>query len=206
MRASAAVCLALLAGCGSVDAPEEHWYRIEVPRPAPRAARQGGVLRVAGLELAPSLAGDRLQVAEGAVALRPFLLHHWAGPLDQMLTQGLVLGLARAELFAEVKGPAAPGGEDYVLSGHVLDCHAVRGPDGLAARITLRLQLKDGAASHQPRVLCEAELTRTVAAEVAAPEPLVRALGWGFHELVEEWLVRSDEVLGAARAMAPKPR
>ena len=80
------LCFAL-AACGAVELPEERFYRLHVPRAGSAHAMSGGVLRVDRLTVAPHLRGDRLMVSEGAVLVRPYRFHRWAGPRRDRMAQ-----------------------------------------------------------------------------------------------------------------------
>ena len=92
------VCVAL-AGCGAVELPEERFYRLECPRPQAAPEAFAGTLRVDRLTVAPHLRGDRLMVSEGAVLVRPYRFHRWAGPLESLVEDALVTGLQRSRAF-----------------------------------------------------------------------------------------------------------
>ena len=114
--------LLLLAGaCGSVQLPQERYWRLELPAPVGGELPRGGVLRVHDLQLGNALQGDCLLVAPGDAQLVPRLTDHWIAPLERLVTDAVVLGLSRTRMFALVKGAGDAGGEDCELHGRIID-------------------------------------------------------------------------------------
>jgi uncharacterized lipoprotein YmbA len=191
MRSTGAGVLALLlVGCGSVKVPSETLYRLPAPRVVATGETLDSVLRVERLSLAANIAGDRLAVAEGPVRLQRYELHRWAGPLDGLVSDALVLGFVRSGGFREVKVARDPGGDDLVLSGTVLEFHEVREPGGSVGQLALDLRLVDRRTG---RALFRAEFAQRVPAGAGGPEAAAQALSAGLGAIVAE-------VLDAVRA------
>ena len=178
-----------VAGCGSVEVPKQLYYRLEAPEPPKATIPRAGVLRVGGLELAADLAGDRVMVAENAVQVAPFVHHHWAGPLDGLLADVLVTGLRRAGWFERVKDPMAGGGEDWVLSGRVLDFQLAPGEDGRwVGRATIDLELVD----RQGALVFRDEFQRDVPAEGTDAAHVVHALSQSVAGILTDFGTRCE--------------
>jgi ABC-type uncharacterized transport system auxiliary subunit len=203
VRAALGTVIALLAacalaGCGSVTVPHETLYRLPLPRP-PRAAEPlASVLRIERLSLAANVAGDRLAVADGPVALQRYELHRWAGPLDGLVLDALVIGFVRSGGFVEVKAPRDPGGDDLVLSGTILDFHEVREAAGAVGLVALDLRLVDRRSQ---RELFRSEFAQRVPAGAGGPEAAARALSQGLGAIVAEVVEQTR-----AQGVAARPR
>lgn len=196
------VALAALSGCGSVSVPEQCYYRLEPPAPTAATSPRAGSLRVSGLELAADLTGDRVMVAEDPVRVTPFVNHHWAGPLDQLLADAFVTGLRRAGWFERVKDPTAIGDEDWVLSGRVLDFQLAPGTNaewvGLA---TIDLELLDAHG----QLVFRHEFQRRAPAAGTSPEDVVRALSVSVGEIVADFGRRCERAGVFNRGFAASP-
>jgi ABC-type uncharacterized transport system auxiliary subunit len=197
-RPKASVFLALApvllaAACGSVKAPEVFEYRLAWPEPQAKAEdERGGCLRVGELQVAASLEGDRLRVATGKVRLQSFEHHRWAAPLDRMVADVLVAGLARTRSFASVLTAADDGREDYVLSGRVLELEQTADPatGEWVGVVTLELRLRDvstGIVVFEDEFRCEQPL------QGEGPEALVAALSGAVGTVVDDVVGRCDQ-------------
>ncbi len=180
------LCMLVLFGCGSVSLPEQHFYRLRLPEPTGGALQRAGILRVGELELSAVLAGDRLMVARGPVEMQPYEFHHWAGPLDVLVADTLVAGLSRSRCFSQVKAAGERGGEEFVLTGRVLNCHQEVNEDGWHGVVTLDLRLVD---ARDGRLYFQTELSRRRSATSTEPAALVLALSLAMAEIVEGILV-----------------
>lgn len=173
------VGILLPGACGSVAVPEEQRYRLEWPRPAGGELPQMGVLRVLDLDVASHLQTDGLVVAEGPVRLRTCDLHRWAAPLDRLVTEALIQGLARTRMFALVKGAGDSGGEDLVLGGRVLAFEMAGGGEGVTGRAVLEAWVEQGSARRR------LELRAEVPCRDGSPEAGVMALSAALAEVVD---------------------
>ena len=188
----------VLAACGSVKLPEEHFYRLDVPRQAGTAAAPSVemrplVVRVQRLQLGADLAGDRLMVGAGAVRLQPYVFHRWAGSLDSLVTDAFVTAFARSGAFGAVKGPDDAGGEDVTVSGRILDFHQVQENGAPAALVTLDLVVARG---EQP--VWRSELRRLEPAQGSEPEAVVRALSAGLAHVLHDAVERCRAAAAAS--------
>lgn len=193
---SRAALALLLAGCGSVEVPIETFYRLPPPRPPRSPEPLPAVLRVDRLRLAANLAGDQLLVADGPVRLHRYEMHRWAGPVDELVLDALLLGFARSGGFAEIKGPGDAGAEDLLLSGTIVDFLQVRQGDAMVGRVTLDLRLVEADSG---REVFRAEFSQTVPATDPGPEAAAVALSEGLGEVVAEVLQRAHAAGVAAR-------
>ena len=187
-----------LAACGAVAVPRERFYRLALPPVEAPDPQQAGVLRVHDLQLATSLDGDCLLQQEG-VEVRTQPLARWVAPLDRLVTDAVVLGLARARVCELVKSGLDPGGETWSLRGRIVDFAEVRGEAGAMARVTLELWLEAG-----DRRLFHDEFTAVQPLGPAGPEAVVAALSRGLQEVVGAVVasMRQRDLFAAAKATA----
>ncbi len=185
-----ACALVVLSSCGAVAVPDQHYYRLRWPQPSGGALLRAGTLRIAELELATTLAGDRLMVARGPVEMQPYQFHHWAGPLDELVADTLVAGLSRARCFQQVKSAGERGGEEFVLSGRVLDCHQVVDENGWHGLVTLDLRLVDASDG---RLYFQSELTSRRPVSRNDPAAAVLSISLALDEIVEKVLVECQQ-------------
>lgn len=195
-----------LGACGAVEVPEERYYRLALPEvPAAPGAEQKprelGVLRVRSLELAATLDGDRIMVAESPVRLRALEFHRWVAPLPRMLQDELITGLRRSGAFTEVKSELDPSGEDLRLSGRVLDCHQVAGEGQWTALLRLELRLERAGDG---RTLFRDEFVSRVPLQDGGQDGLVEGLSRGLQEVLQAFVQRSAAHRTAAQARPPK--
>jgi uncharacterized lipoprotein YmbA len=189
-RRSVLVPVLLLAGaCSSVTLPAEQTYRLMLPPPAGGERPLGGVLRVGEIALGADLAGDRLMVAESGVRVTAYRYHRWAGPLERLVADAVVTGLARAHCFRQVKAEASRGGEDYLLTGRVLEFH--QAPVGAVwhGLATLDLQLSD----LDGRLLFQREFQASTPLAGEGPDALAEALSRSVGSIVDQIVARCDE-------------
>lgn len=186
-----------VVSCSSVKAPEVFEYRLAWPRPThqvdPAIAAETftGTLRVGEVQVAAPLEGDRLRVATGPVRFQSYELHRWAAPLDRMVGDVLVAGLARSRAFDSVLTAGDDGFEDYVLSGRLLELEqaADRDGDGWIGVATLELRLRQvssGAVVFEEEFRCERSL------DGDGPEALVTALSGAIGSVVDDVVARCD--------------
>jgi len=192
-----AALVLLSAACGSVEVPVETFYRLPAPRPPQSSAPLPAVLRIDRLHLAANLAGDQLLVADGPVRMHRYQLHRWAGPVDELVSDALLLGLARSHGFTEVKGPGDGGAEDLLLSGTIVDFLQERRADAtVVGRVTLELRLTDARSG---REVFRAEFSETVPTTDSGPEAAAVALSAGLGRIVAAVLRRTHAAGVAAR-------
>ncbi|MBL8753636.1 MAG: membrane integrity-associated transporter subunit PqiC [Planctomycetes bacterium] len=175
-RAFAIACT-FLPACSSVVVPDERFYRLEPPAAAATAADCGGVLRVQDLQLQTGLASDHLQRLHGnRIELVP--LARWVAPLDRLVTDALVLGLARARVCELVKGAADPGDETWSLRGRIVDFVQVGAGATRRARVALELWLE-----RDQQVLFRSEFEAEPAIVGEGDDAIVAALSVGLAQV-----------------------
>ncbi|HLQ36303.1 MAG TPA: ABC-type transport auxiliary lipoprotein family protein [Planctomycetota bacterium] len=203
LRAAVAAALLLLLGaCGSVQAPPERFFRLALPAPAGGELPKMGVLRVLDLQLGNSLSGDALLVADGAYRLQPRPLDHWIAPLDRLVTDALVLGLARTRAFTLVQGAGDAGPADVELGGRVLDFQEVRCQDGATACVALEVWGR-GA----DRLLFRDEFRAAVPLHGTDPEVAVAGLSLALAQVLDQLIGRlRAEGVGARSVDATPPK
>lgn len=205
MRGSLAfvmVALLALCSCGSVELPREHFWRLDLPAPAGGELPRGGVLRVADLQLGNALSGDCLVRADGPLHLEQLELQRWIAPLDRLITDAVVLGLARTRMFTLVKTAADPGTEDRTLHGRVTEfAEQVQGDQSIArASIHFWVENEHGVAFAE-------ELSADVPLQGHGPEASVRALSHALQQVLDELVgrMRASGLLDGPIDAAPVP-
>ena len=197
------ICSLILASCGSVVIPEEHYYRLALPElpvgtsvdtPVGMPGGSVEVLRVEGFELASTLRGDRLLVAESPVQLRAYEFHRWISSLDRLVRDVVTAVLTRSNAFREVKGPTDGPGETLLLSGRILDFHQVADRGAWAGKVRFHLRLATGFDTGEPRVLFQQEFTATVPMQGPSPAAAVVALSAATGRVIAGFLGRCRDV------------
>lgn len=198
---SALALLAVLGACSSVQVPEQHLYRLRLPDPPRAVETRRCVLRIGPLDLAADLGGDRLVVADGPVKVAHYRNHRWAGPLERLVADALLAGIARSRAFEQVKSDSERGGEDLLLTGRVLDFHqSVRDGRWVGdVALDVRIAAQDGGS------VLHVELRRDAELESAEPEALVLALSSALEQVVDDLLGACVEAGLAAPPAVPRP-
>jgi uncharacterized lipoprotein YmbA len=188
-------------GCGSVEVPAEHYYRLAMPEAATPDPMRAGVLRVADLHLGTAVDGDSLMQQTGN-RLQPRPLARWVAPLDRLVTESLVLGLSRARVCDLVKGSADAGSEHWVLHGRIVDFVELVDGGRREARVTLELWLEEGArlVFHDEFLVAETVADGSAEAAVAA---LSRGVGTVVDRVVAR--MRGLELFAAVRSSRAGP-
>lgn len=195
------VAALLLCSCGAVELPEQRTFRLHLPLPSGGERPTAGVLRVGEIALAADLQGDRLMVAEGPVQVRSYRHHRWAGPLERLVADAVVTGLSRARCFRQVKDATARGGEDYLLTGRVLEFHQTARGGAWFGCATLDVQLVDA----EGRLCFQGELSAATPMADGDPESLVIALSRSVEDIVDQIVARCVECGVLDRALDAAP-
>ena len=192
-----------LAACSSVELPREHYWRLDLPGPAGGELLRGGVLRVSDLRLGNALSGDCLVRADGPLHLETRELQRWVAPLDQLITDAVVLGLSRSHMWSLVKGAADPGIEDHTLHGRIIEFAEQRTDDGARARAVLAFWIEGPTG-----VVFAEEFAAAVPLEGEGAEAAVRALSQALQQVLDELVgrMRSAGVFERSIDAAPPPR
>jgi uncharacterized lipoprotein YmbA len=149
LRRTAACLLLFAAGCSFLKRPDNRFFSLDVVGPAgPAAARAGGAVVLAGVELPPGLDRREIVVRGANHEIQVRGTHQWTTPLGEMVLHTLAFDLARrlpdgmmvlpgqpkpaasARSLSIVLEDIAPG-NDRVF---VLDAHWTLGTPGAAAR------------------------------------------------------------------------
>jgi uncharacterized lipoprotein YmbA len=204
-RAVLLAALSMAGACSSVAMPERATYRLAPPEPAASAVteRGSGVLRVASVELAADLQGDRLMVADGPVRVHGYQFHHWAGPLDRMIADSVVTVLRRSGRFTTVKAETDRGEEDWLLNARVLDFHQAADGDRWCGLVTLDLQVTD----RDGRGVFRGEIRQREPLAVIDPEHLAVALSaataGALDRFLAEWPLDGPPPVSSTDSAAP---
>ncbi|MGE3174005.1 MAG: ABC-type transport auxiliary lipoprotein family protein [Planctomycetota bacterium] len=190
MRPSTIPLLALLTalpGCGSVELPREHYWRLDLPVQAGGELPRGGVLRVADLQLGNAMPGDCLVLASG-LHLEQRELQRWVAPLDRLITDAVMLGLTRSRMFTLVKGAADPGPEDRTLRGRVVEFAETLQGERAFARAVVEFWVED-----QDGVVFAQEFAAERPLQGHGADAAVQALSLALQQILDELTGRMRE-------------
>ena len=150
------VAAALWLGCAAGPAPQDHFYRIQLPPPSRtgEAPLLEGALEVQRLR-ADALTDERavLYRGEGSAELLQSSYHFWVDPPTAMLQNGIVRWLRDANVAERVVTPALRVDASHRLAGRLLRLERVVG--GGDARIELELELALRGGSSRAILLLE---------------------------------------------------
>jgi ABC-type uncharacterized transport system auxiliary subunit len=201
MRSLAAVWFALsFVACSSVELPRERFWRLDVSSPAGGQLPQGGVLRVADLQLANALQGDCLLLTTGSAEMTPLERDRWIAPLDRLVTDAVVLGLSRSRMFALVKGAGDPGREDWSLHGRVVDFGIHQDREGRHGHVTFQFWV-----DQRDVLVLQDEFTARVPVADASAAAGVDALSSALQQVLDQLTgrMRSARILDRSIDSAP---
>lgn len=135
-----------LAACAQPPLPQDHFYRLEAPRPtAPNAQpRLKGVIEVPRFTADGLVAGRPLVYTEAGKEheLLDYHYHFWVEPPGLMLQDRLVHFLRAAKLADNVVTPELRIEADYVINGRIRRLERVVGAKPPRAVLELELGLR----------------------------------------------------------------
>lgn len=131
----------LLAGCGKL--PTTRYYAIDTRLPSSPATRTLPLdVAVARFRASQMLAQDRLVYREGH-QVNYYNYDRWSVPPPDMLTDVLIRSLRDSGMFRSVATMQGGPKVDYLLRGYLEQLEEVDAPDGVTARVALRLEAVD---------------------------------------------------------------
>ena len=143
MRAAAWVVSGSLAlACAGGPAPRDHFYRIEVPVPAPLAAPVfPGTVEVARFRADALTGGTRIvqRKAPGSSELEPYAYHQWADPPSILLQTRLVDFLRETRAAPLVVTPELRARADFAVLGRIAQLEHQTGGGAPCAVVELEL-------------------------------------------------------------------
>ena len=188
------VALQVLAACAAVEVRESRFYTLAAVELDEASKPLHWVLRIADLEIAPHLVGERLVVREGLSGLGRRRDERWAAPLGSLVTNALGAGLLAASRFRAIVDDRDPSQAELVLEGRVLSFEELRAGEQSKARVVLALALRgadDGKVLLQRRVEASVPLHGNDGRSLVAG--LHTALGLAFRNFLET----AEETAGA---------
>lgn len=138
----AVALIGVLVGCGKI--PNTRYYAIDTRLAAAPATRTLPLdVAVARFRVAQTLASDRLVYRQGQHEVNYYNYDRWSAPPADMLTDTLIRGLKDAGMFRSVSTLQGGPKVDYLLRGYIEMLEEVDAPDGVTARVALRVDLVD---------------------------------------------------------------
>jgi ABC-type uncharacterized transport system auxiliary subunit len=143
-RAPLLAAAALALACAGGPAPRDHFYRLETPAPAPRAAAViPGTVEVERFRADALTGGVRIVQRSAAERseLVPYAYHQWADPPTILLQTRLVDFLRAAQAAPLVVTPELRASADFSLLGRIGRLELVTGEGEPSALVELELTL-----------------------------------------------------------------
>ena len=133
---------AALGGCSVLPTrpyQERREWPLDIPPPAPSAARGHGVLLVRSLGAGPGLDTRGLRTVDASGAENIAFWEEWAVPPPQGVGADLRAWLAASGLFRAVVTPGSEAAADFILEGQLLALSAQPGAGTARAVVSLVL-------------------------------------------------------------------
>ena len=132
----------LLAGCAKL--PTTRYYAIDTRLPPAPATRTLPLdVAVARFRASQMLSQDRLVYRQGANVVNYYNYDRWSVAPPDMLTDALIRALKDSGMFRSVATMQGGPKVDYLLRGYLEQLEEVDAPDGVSARVALRLEAVD---------------------------------------------------------------
>jgi ABC-type uncharacterized transport system auxiliary subunit len=131
---------AMTASCGATRPSK--FYSLEVPAASAAQQRSLPVAVLVGRVTAPHvLRDDRIAYRTAATQIGMYEYHRWAEPPATMIEALLVRRLRAEGRYKSVQALSSNAEGDYILRGRLYQFEEVSGGAGLAARISLEMEL-----------------------------------------------------------------
>lgn len=135
------VLIGVLGGCAKL--PTTRYYAIDTRLPSSPATRSLPLdVAVARFRASQMLAQDRVVYREGH-QVNYYNYDRWSVPPPDMLTDVLIRALKDSGMFRSVASLQGGPRVDYLLRGYLEQLEEVDAPDGVTARVALRLEAVD---------------------------------------------------------------
>jgi len=154
----------LCAFTACTSTPPISYYSLDM-RPSGRSDVPG-TLQIEGVRTAESLARSQIQILATPTRIEYYATHEWAGSLGEMVRRKL-----EAELPSTGRGPRT-----LKLSGTLLECCQVDGPNGPVARMSLSAAIRDANQPSFKAPLVEKTYSSTEPMNAASPDAAAQAL------------------------------
>ncbi|MEE2676961.1 MAG: ABC-type transport auxiliary lipoprotein family protein [Myxococcota bacterium] len=139
---AAAVLTLAAAGCVAGPAPRDHFYRLDIPKPAKGSPALPGVLEVERFRSDDVLRRSAMvRSAPGSSEVRPYTYHLWVNSPTLVLQRALADYLRAAGVAQTVTTPDAGMTEDWQVTGNLRHFDHITG-DAPAALVAIELRLR----------------------------------------------------------------
>lgn len=186
------LALCALGGCVSLNAsyPEKHYYALEADRPPEsRLPAAPSVLKVRKLRISPSFEGKEFVYRLSDVRYEADFYNAWFIAPNAMLTQQVLIWLARTGQFRYVTDSSSPVSGTYSLEGNVTALYGDYRTAPPKAVLGVQCFLVD--AARPAGVVLHREYRNEVAVTGASREALVA----GWNEALRLLLIALEEDL-----------
>jgi ABC-type uncharacterized transport system auxiliary subunit len=152
-RAATFAALLLAVGCAGGPAPQDHFYRLEVPPPQRTRMVLDGTLLVER-PTTDALTRERALLhrdSESSVEVTPYKYHLWTDAPDQMVERAIIDYLREAGVAGEVASRRVDLNPRWVLDTRIARMeHMLSGPDRVVVEMDMRLSPATGS---RPRLI-----------------------------------------------------
>jgi len=142
LRIVSAIAAAALSACASGPAPQDHFYRLEIAKPAPlEKPRIDGTLEVNRLRVEALAEGRRIlyRTPDRPEEVAQYTYQRWADAPSIMVQDRLVDYLRAAGVATTVVTPAVRVDADYLIDGRIQRFEQLIGADG--SRVVVEIEL-----------------------------------------------------------------
>jgi uncharacterized lipoprotein YmbA len=174
MRSKLLLTVAICLTCACASTPKINYYTFSV-EPSGQSRPEVN-LAVERLQTTEALSRSQILIRTSATEIEYYASDQWAGNLGELVQQKLVV-----EFGEPVEGRRA-----LRLSGVVLACEQVDLPGGAAARMKLRLVMRDTASKRYQMPLFEKTYTAQQAASRPSAAEVVVALSRCLEDIAAE--------------------
>jgi len=167
------------------DAPERHYFVIEVPRGADQTAPSGdNALMVSNLRISPRYADRSFVYRTSDAGYESDYYNQFLASPDVMISEELRKGLAASSQFKFVVGPANPLQPNYALEGSINSLYGdFRNAAQPAAVLEMDFFLYRENSNNQGVVL-QKRYIKSVPLNAKSPEALVKGWDQALQEII----------------------
>jgi cholesterol transport system auxiliary component len=167
------------------DAPERHYFVIELPRSADQGAPSGDdVLMVSNLRISPRYADRSFVYRTSDAGYESDYYNQFLASPDVMISEELRKGLAASSQFKFVVGPANPLPPNYALEGSINSLYGdFRNAAQPAAVLEMDFFLYRENSNSQGVVL-QKRYVKSVSLNAKSPEALVKGWDQALREII----------------------
>jgi cholesterol transport system auxiliary component len=166
------------------DAPERHYFVIEIPHNESQTASGENVLMVANLRISPRYADRSFVYRTSDAGYESDYYNQFLASPDVMISEELRKGLASASQFKFVVGPANPLQPNYALEGAINSLYGdFRNAAQPAAVLEMDFFLYRENSNDQGVVL-QKRYVKSVPLNAKSPEALVKGWDQALQEII----------------------